>query len=247
MTSGSAIPALTASESGPFSQLAPVSNPGGPPVAQVAISNGSGEAVYEVTAQNPLAIETFVVPVYLNASAASLAGASIIATAGLAPVGAAGNIPNFSSASGTITTTASAASTCLPLTISPTTLSTAEQGVPYLQTLGATGVTSWALANGSNPLPAGLSLNAVSGVISGTPTVNGIFSFTIQVTGSTSSASQSFTLQVNPPLSITTTTLAAATQGVPYIQGLGAAGVSALSPGLCSAAACRAACFSTTR
>ncbi len=165
-------------------------------------------------------IETFAIPVYLNASAASLTGASITATAGPAPVGAASNIPDFSSANGTITVAASATSTCLPLTISPTTLSTAERGVPYLQTLGATGVTAWALATGSNPLPTGLSLNPVSGVISGTPTANGLFAFTIQLTGSTSSASQSFTLQVNPPLLITTGSLPATTQASAYNQSL---------------------------
>ena len=221
ITSGSATLALTASEAGPFAQVAFAPTPGFLPVGQVAIAGGTGEAVYEVTAQNPSVIETFAVPVYLDASAASLTGSSITATAGLAPVGAASNVPVFSpSATETITTTASAAASCLLLTILPTILPLAEQGAPYVQPLAASGVTTWALVNGSNPLPAGLSLNTASGVISGTPTVNGAFSFTIQMTGAANNASQSFTLQIAAPVSITITTMPSVQQGAAYSQTL---------------------------
>ena len=55
-------------------------------------------------------------------------------------------------------------------------------GEPYSQTLQATGGTppySWSITNGN--LPNGLSLNESSGEISGTPTVDDTFNFTVQV------------------------------------------------------------------
>ncbi|MBY0502299.1 MAG: carboxypeptidase regulatory-like domain-containing protein [Bryobacteraceae bacterium] len=59
-----------------------------------------------------------------------------------------------------------------PLSISTTSLPNGTVGVPYSQTLAGGGGTSprtWSLASGV--LPAGLSLNASTGVISGTPTL----------------------------------------------------------------------------
>jgi len=68
---------------------------------------------------------------------------------------------------------------------STTPLPAAQVGVVYAQTLTASGGVApytWSLASGST-LPAGLSLSS-SGVISGTPTTNGSFSFTAQVSDS---------------------------------------------------------------
>jgi Putative Ig domain len=65
-------------------------------------------------------------------------------------------------------------------------LPNAVLGQPYSETLQATGGTTpytWSLVSGS--LPTGLSLNS-AGVISGTPTVGGNFSPTVQVTDSES-------------------------------------------------------------
>ena len=53
-----------------------------------------------------------------------------------------------------------------------------------LNAVGGTGTLTWTLDAGS--LPAGLSLNAVTGAISGTPTAKGNYSFTIKVTDSNS-------------------------------------------------------------
>jgi hypothetical protein len=72
-----------------------------------------------------------------------------------------------------------------PLTIATTSLTAGTQGAAYQATLaaaGAWGNYSWSVSAGS--LPAGLSLNAQTGVISGTPTTSGTASFTVQVTGS---------------------------------------------------------------
>jgi hypothetical protein len=74
-----------------------------------------------------------------------------------------------------------------PLTITTTTLAPAKFGAAYSQTLTATGGVApllWSLPSGSS-LPGGLSLSS-AGVISGTPTVAGTFSFTVQVADSSS-------------------------------------------------------------
>lgn len=70
-----------------------------------------------------------------------------------------------------------------PLVIQTTSLPDGVQGSPYSQTLVATGGLppyTWSVASGA--LPAGLSLNAATGVISGTPTAKGTSAFTVLVT-----------------------------------------------------------------
>jgi hypothetical protein len=72
-----------------------------------------------------------------------------------------------------------------------------------LQQLGATGGAppyAWSLAPSSPALPAGLALSA-SGVISGTPTVVGIFDFVVQATDSSSPSrvtQRNLTIEVDP-------------------------------------------------
>ncbi len=110
-------------------------------------------------------------------------------------------------------------------TISP--LPAGTVGVSYSQTLiamGGSGTYSWSLSSGS--LPAGLTLAAGTGVISGSPTTAATANFTIQVTDSTSAtATKGFALTVNPALSITTgSPLPQGTVGVSYSQTITATG-----------------------
>src|SRR6185436_13822740 len=66
------------------------------------------------------------------------------------------------------------------------TATTGKVGVPYSSSIGVTGGTApYTFALNSGSLPNGLSLNPTTGLISGTPTAAGPFSFTVKVTDST--------------------------------------------------------------
>jgi hypothetical protein len=99
-------------------------------------------------------------------------------------------------------------------------------GATYNFTLFATGgVTpfTWSVASGS--LPPGISLVPSSGLLTGIPTISGSYSFVIQVTdGAGLVATRSVTIQVNPPLAITTTALPGGSIGSAYSQTLAATG-----------------------
>ncbi len=118
------------------------------------------------------------------------------------------------------------------LAVTTTSLAAGVIGTSYSQTLAATGgITpySWAITTGS--LPAGLTLNAATGVISGTPSgnVTGTDTFTVTVTDNesptkkTASATLSITITA-PTLSVTTTSLPGGSIGTPYSQTLAATG-----------------------
>jgi hypothetical protein len=99
-----------------------------------------------------------------------------------------------------------------PMTIAPATLPAARAGVPYTATLVALGgpdPDSFGQAAGATfavtagTLPAGLTLSP-GGVLGGTPTAVGTFSFTVTATDAPSSATQQYTLTVGLPQSQTT-------------------------------------------
>ncbi len=126
-----------------------------------------------------------------------------------------------------------------PLAITTTALPNGTIGVAYNQTLVASGGVPgyvWSLNGGSNPLPAGLTLNP-AGVISGTPTTDGTTTITIKVTDSTGGTkTKEFTLAIqpitppppppppSPSLAITTSVLPVGTVGTVYNTSLIATG-----------------------
>lgn len=90
--------------------------------------------------------------------------------------------------------------------VSPATIANPTVGVPYAASVSASGGTatySYAVTVGA--LPAGITLNAGSGALSGTPTAGGTFNFTITATDSSTgtgapfSGSQTYTVSVGAP------------------------------------------------
>ena len=94
---------------------------------------------------------------------------------------------------------------------------------PTITAAGGTGATVYSVSSGT--LPGGLALSTTTGVLSGTPTVGGTFSFSIGATDAstvTHTLSASYTVTVAPV--ITTVTVPNAVQGVAYSQQLAVAG-----------------------
>ncbi|WNL46391.1 putative Ig domain-containing protein [Dyella sp. BiH032] len=112
------------------------------------------------------------------------------------------------------------------ITISPATLPAATGSTPYSQTLTATGGNggyTFSLLSGA--LPPGIALSS-AGVVSGTPTTTGSYSFTVKATdGFGFSGSQAYTVTVGAPAIVfTRTTLPGGQVAVAYSQTVGATG-----------------------
>ena len=106
------------------------------------------------------------------------------------------------------------------LKLSSTTPGNAEVGVSYSQANTASGGTSpYTYSVSAGSLPAGTTLNTSTGVVSGTPTATGAFSYSIMVTDAVNAtASQPISGTVNAALALTATPSAAAQVGVDYSQ-----------------------------
>ena len=178
-------------------------------VSSASVSNSefalsSGKFPLTIAAGQSLPITVAFAPQYSGAATATLtftSNASNIATESLAGYGVA-PAPN-------------------PLTINTTSLPNGTAGLAYSTTLSATGGTppyQWNISSGS--LPAGLSLNARTGAISGTPGTAGQSSFTVQVRDSSSSpqtASANFFITISgssaPPGAVVVTSFGATGNG----------------------------------
>jgi hypothetical protein len=115
--------------------------------------------------------------------------------------------------------------------ISTTTLPEGKIGTPYSTQLEATGTApiTWSLE--SSNLPDGLTLST-AGVISGTPTTTGTFSFTVKATNSIGSDTKELSIAITASTvapTITTTTLPGGVTGTAYSAQLAATGTAPIT------------------
>jgi hypothetical protein len=105
-------------------------------------------------------------------------------------------------------------------------------GTAYSQTLAATGTgpITWGVSGGN--LPNGLSLGAASGMITGTPSATGTFSFTVVAVNSAGNSSKELSITIGAAAAapaITTNTLPACYIGTAYSQTLTATGTAPIT------------------
>jgi hypothetical protein len=115
--------------------------------------------------------------------------------------------------------------TCPIITFSPSSLPSGTVGSPYSTTISPNnGVPSYAFLVSSGALPTGLNLDPSTGILSGTPTAAGSFTFTVEVFDVNGCpGTMSYTVQVGCP----TVTLSSLTNGMvamPYSQTITASG-----------------------
>jgi len=149
----------------------------------------------------------------LNASTGVLSGSSNTAGTFSIAVQLTDSRQNTTSKSFTFTVTAP------PLSVQTETLPGGTVGVAYSQTVVASGGNppyTWSVNQAT--LPPGLTLQASSGLISGTPTAAGTYQFGLLVTDSMNASSgRLFTVTINPPaLAITTGSLVDGVAGIAY-------------------------------
>jgi hypothetical protein len=130
-----------------------------------------------------------------------------------------------------VTTTASAkADVLLPtvgtLNITTTKLPWASPNVPYSsRVMVAGGTAPYTFSKPTGTLPVGLTLDTTTGIISGTATGSGSYTFAIGVTDTVRGyAEKEFTIELISPLQITAATLPSGQQGIAYSSSITATG-----------------------
>ena len=203
-----------------------ISNPSRPVITNASIANGTtGTNYIQVltasggTSPYTFSIQSGTLPAGLSLDTASgtISGTPTVAGTSTLVFQASDSASNTTTKSLSITIIAAA----LPQ-ISSTSLSNGLVGTAYAQVLvGVSGVPAYSFGITSGTLPTGLSLNSVTGVISGTPTSATTSNLTFQITDSVSgSSTKSLTLQVVAPPhpQITTTSLPNAVVQSSYAQ-----------------------------
>ncbi|CAM5484998.1 hypothetical protein MAUB1S_08134 [Mycolicibacterium aubagnense] len=105
------------------------------------------------------------------------------------------------------------------IAVTPPTLTAATVGLPYSQTLSASGaIALYRFTRTGGALPAGLQLDEQSGTISGTPTAGGSFGFTVTAADANNqTGARAYTLTVDPAaIVLPATTLANGIVGTAY-------------------------------
>ena len=117
------------------------------------------------------------------------------------------------------------------ISITTTSLAEANAGEAYSVTLtttaSATTTLAWSMANATT-LPDGMNINSSTGVISGTPTKAGTYTFTVQATAGANPATKELTLKVNLVIK-TAASLTAGTVDKSYSQTLEATGATSVT------------------
>jgi hypothetical protein len=138
---------------------------------------------------------------------------------------------SWSNATESLTCTATMTSPTYPLSVFTSTLPPAVEGSPYSEYVVATGGRpGYQYSLGSTQsLPAGLTFDPTTGLVSGTPQVSGMFSFTVRVTDSSTPSPQSASGTVSidvgtPPVAVSTNGLPSAVVGATYSATLSATG-----------------------
>ena len=198
-----------------------------PSITTTALSDG----VVSITYSQALTATGGKTPYTWSKTAGSLPAGLALSTTGVISglptiAGASSFTVQVKDANNISTTKALAITVVPPLGIVTTGLPDGSGGSTYNQSFVASGGKApytWSITSGS--LPTGLTLTASTGTVSGAPATSGWSNFTVQVKDANNNvATTAFSLYINQPLSIVTTSLPGGYVGIPYNQTLTCSG-----------------------